>query len=320
LTRNSDRPAKNDKIVIAGAAGLVGQNLTRRLVAQGYRRILGFDKHPANTALLGAGVPGIEVIEADLALPGKWQRHLADANILVLSHAQISGVTYDVFERNNLDATSRLLEAISPDSAPFIIHISSSAVGSQADDFYSRSKRAQEVLVRESGLTHCILRPTLMFGSFDRKHLGWLRRFLERTPIFPVPGDGAFIRQPLYVGDFCDIVMACMAERPASQVFEISGLEHITYIEIIRTIRRVVKARTPIVKIPYSMFWGLLWIAGKVLRDPPFTTQQLEALVLPETFPMFDWPTRFGVRHTPFEDALRASFLDPEVGHIALEF
>jgi uncharacterized protein YbjT (DUF2867 family) len=193
-------------------------------------------------------------------------------------------------------------------------------VHSKADDFYTRSKKMQEEIVRSSGLAHCVLRPTLMFGWFDRKHLGWLRRFLDRTPIFPVPGTGAFVRQPLYVGDFCDIVIACINEQPKGEVFDISGREEVTYLEIIRTLKGVVGARTPIVKIPYRLFWALLWVAGKVLRDPPFTTQQLEALVIPETFPVFDWPARFGVRQTPFEKAVRITFLDPDNSRVELEY
>ena len=27
-----------------------------------------------------------------------------------------------------------------------------------------------------------------MFGWFDRKHLGWLSRFMSKVPIFPIPG------------------------------------------------------------------------------------------------------------------------------------
>ena len=41
-----------------------------------------------------------------------------------------------------------------------------------------------------------------MFGWFDRKHLGWLARFMCRVPVFPIPGSGEYLRQPLYVGDF----------------------------------------------------------------------------------------------------------------------
>jgi len=39
-----------------------------------------------------------------------------------------------------------------------------------------------------------VLRPTLMFGWFDRKHVGWLKRFMERMPVFPIPGDGRMWR------------------------------------------------------------------------------------------------------------------------------
>ena len=47
-----------------------------------------------------------------------------------------------------------------------------------------------------------------MFGWFDRKHLGWLARFMQRAPVFPIPGDGRYLRQPLYVGDLCNVIAA----------------------------------------------------------------------------------------------------------------
>src|SRR3546814_4955123 len=71
---------------------------------------------------------------------------------------------------------------------PYLVHVSSSVVNSQAVDFYTESKKAQEKLVVEAGIPHATLRPTLMFGWFDRKHLGWLARFMKRVPVFPIPG------------------------------------------------------------------------------------------------------------------------------------
>ena len=43
-----------------------------------------------------------------------------------------------------------------------------------------------------------ILRPTLMFGWFDRKHLGWLARFMQKAPVFPihVPGKPIVPEEP----------------------------------------------------------------------------------------------------------------------------
>jgi nucleoside-diphosphate-sugar epimerase len=57
------------KIVITGAAGLVGQNLSPRLVGRGYH-VVGIDKHRRNLAILRELHPGIEAIEADLAIEG----------------------------------------------------------------------------------------------------------------------------------------------------------------------------------------------------------------------------------------------------------
>ena len=41
-------------------------------------------------------------------------------------------------------------------------------------------------------------------------------------------------------------------------------------------------------------------------RDPPFTTSQLEALVMPEVFEVIDWPAIFGVTATPIDRGARA--------------
>ena len=43
--------------------------------------------------------------------------------------------------------------------------------------------------ISETGIPCVVLRPTLMFGWFDRKHLGWLSRFMSAG--FPTGNDNA---------------------------------------------------------------------------------------------------------------------------------
>jgi nucleoside-diphosphate-sugar epimerase len=159
-----------------------------------------------------------------------------------------------------------------------------------------------------------------MFGWFDRKHLGWLSRFMKKAPVFPVPGNGRFLRQPLYAGDFCDIIRVCLDERRDGGVYNISGQEKIDYIDLIRLVRDASGARTPIVKIPYHAFWLMLWAYGLIDRNPPFTTKQLEALVTPDEFAAIDWPGIFGVRATPLAEAMHETFAHPRYSSIVLEF
>jgi nucleoside-diphosphate-sugar epimerase len=311
---------KDRRIVLPGGAGLVGQNLAARLTAAGYTNIVVLDKHRANLEVLRRVQPRVQAHSADLSQPGDWQRHFEGAEVVVLLQAQIGGNDLQDFVRNNVDATRLVLQTMRDAGVPYLVHVSSSVVESSADDFYTQTKREQERVVLEAGLPGPILRPTLMFGWFDRKHLGWLARFMKRVPVFPIPGHGRYMRQPLYVGDFCRIIIGCIEQRVPSGVFNISGHERIDYIDIIRHLKRVTGARASIVRIPYAVFHALLGAWSLFDRNPPFTTQQLAALIAKDEFEVIDWPGLFGVPCTPFAQAIAETFNHPEFGHVELEF
>lgn len=307
------------KVVITGAAGLIGQNLVARLKTRRDLELVGIDKHRANVELFRKVHPGVTIIEADLSRPGAWSECFDGADAVLINQAQIGGLLADEFEANNVIATKEILAAIRTYGVPYFVGISSSVVNSMADDFYTRSKTAQERLFDASAVPHVTLRPTLMFGWFDRKHLGWLRRFMDRTLVFPIPGNGQYARQPLYAGDFVSIIIASVEQRKTG-VFDISGLEQIAYGDLIAMIHDIVRSRARIVHIPYKLFWLLLWLYSLVDRDPPFTTRQLEALVIPETFPVIDWPKEFGIAATPLRHALTETYLNPDLSAIALSY
>ena len=67
-----------------------------------------------------------------------------------------------------------------------------------AKDTYSETKRQAEQLVRQSDVPFTMLRPPLMFGCFDVKHLGHILRLLQRTPVMPIPGSGRYLHWDVY--------------------------------------------------------------------------------------------------------------------------
>ena len=310
----------NGKIIVTGGAGLVGQNLIPRLVERGHGPIIAIDKHESNTATLAKLNPGVEVIKADLAKLGAWEKAFAGARTLVLSHAQIGALDEKPFIDNNVTATQNVIAAAKTSGIANVVHISSSVVNSLVRDFYTETKKVQEKLAVETGLPTSVLRPTLMFGWFDRKHLGWLARFMQRSAVFPVPGNGQYLRQPLYVGDFCNIIASCVESPRPGETFNISGRETIPYIELIRAVKAATKSSTRVVCIPYTLFWILLRTYAVADKDPPFTTRQLEALVIPETFEVIDWPAIFDIRATPLAEALRETFQHPVYSNVVLDF
>ena len=307
------------KIVITGAAGLVGQNLLPRLKSKHLGELVAIDKHPQNTAILKQLHPELRVIHADLAQPGPWHLELEGCTHLVIGHAQIGGLYPAEYVRNNITATERLLEAALRYRVPYAVSISSSVVNSIAVDDYTETKKAQEALNAASGIKQVVLRPTLMFGWFDRKHVGWLARFMQKVPVFPIPGNGKFLRQPLYAGDFSDIVASAL-ETEITGAYNITGMERIDYIDLIRLVKQATGAKAHLQKVPYQLFWLLLKTNALWDKNPPFTTKQLEALVTPDVFEVIDWPAIFGVRATPLRDAIFETFRDPRYASVSLEF
>jgi nucleoside-diphosphate-sugar epimerase len=310
---------KDAQIVLTGAAGLVGQNLLVELKAQGFTRLVAIDKHAHNLRILRTLHADVATIEADLAEPGAWQDAFAGAACVVQLHAQITGKYPQEFVRNNVEATRHVLDAMRRHAVPYLVHISSSVVNSVAADDYTNTKKAQEKLVADSGIAHCILRPTLMFGWFDPKHLGWLARFMAKTPVFPIPGDGRYARQPLYERDFCRCIAVCLERRPNGAVYDVCGDTRIDYIDIIRTIKRVKNLRTLIMRIPYGLFRALLRLYALFSGKPPFTAAQLDALAAGDEFEGVDTAAVFGVTQTPFEEAVRESYCDAHYSRIVLQ-
>ena len=310
---------KSTRIVLPGGAGLVGQNLVAQLKRQGYSNLVVLDKHRSNLEILRKMHPDIVAEYADLADHNGWDKHLAGAEAVVMLQAQIGGNDYTQFQRNNIDSTRHVLGAMKANGVPYLVHISSSVVESVANDWYTNTKKEQERMAVECGIPNVVLRPTLMFGWFDRKHLGWLSRFMQKIPVFPIPGHGRYMRQPLYAGDFSNIIVSCIEKRITGN-FNISGREQVDYIDIIREIKLAIRANTLILNIPYWLFHALLSIWAVFDSDPPFTTQQLSALVAHDEFEVIDWPGIFGVTPTPFAKAIDVTYNDPAYSQVVLNF
>jgi nucleoside-diphosphate-sugar epimerase len=311
----------NKKIIITGGAGIVGINLVKALVEKNTSNIHVIDKNHYNLNLLKKLFPSITTHHYDLSKKGKWENIFVKKSHVFMLHAQISSLNWQDFKKNTIDSTQNVLIVIRKKgiSSSDIIHVSSSVVNSMADDYYVRSKKIQENLVQKFSKNILILRPTLMFGLFDRKHLGWLSRFMRKFPIFPIPGNGQYIRQPLFVEDFVKILASTLFIKKKG-ILDISGKEQITYISIIKEIKKIQKSKTLIIKIPYIFFYILLKIWALFDRNPPFTIYQLQALTIPEVFPTADWENIFNVKTTKFRIAVTRTYGNNKYKDIKLRF
>ena len=308
---------------LSGGAGLVGLNLIALLQQLNPEwQLLVVDKKREAVQAGRKLFPAVEFLCEDLTRSEgmQWPERLAGCDACVMLQAEIGNTDPTQFERNNILTTEVVLEQLKRHAIQRLVHISSSVVNSVATDHYTTTKRAQEKLVQHSWPGVVILRPTLMFGWFDRKHLGWLARFMQKLPVFPIPGSGRFIRQPLYVGDFCQVIQSCLEQPQLSGTYDITGLEQVSYISMMRQLRQAVNARTWIIHLPIPLFGWLLQLWALISRKPAFTRSQLPALTAGDEFQVIDWPGIFSVQPTELADALRMTYQDPRYSQVVLPF
>lgn len=296
------------KIVITGSAGLVGMNLLAMMHDEGLSRkneIIAIDKNPNNIRLAKKLFPEMKFTVADLSEYGKWDKYFKDTDIVIQLQAQIASPYADPYIKNNIVSVNNVIEACKKHNIKHLIHASSSQALSVAKDDYTYTKRAGENLVHYSGVPHTIFRPTLMYGCFDIKHLGYITSIMEKSPILPIPGHGRYTRQPLYVKDFCSIIIRTIHRGPDNKVHDIIGKEKIYFIDIMRMIRKEKRIFRIFIKIPISIFIKLLNLYAFIFRKRPFVPDQLRAMTIGDIFRTDDWEMKFGVKHTKLSVALK---------------
>lgn len=311
------------KIFLPGGAGLVGLNLIALLQSR-YPSwdLLVVDKKREAVLIAQKLFPTVSFLIEDLTETDgqQWPMIVQGCDACVMLQAEIGNTDPSQFERNNVLSTEVVLRELKRANIKHLVHVSSSVVNSAATDLYTSTKRQQEQLVLQQWPDAIVLRPTLMFGWFDRKHLGWLARFMRKIPLFPIPGSGQFIRQPLYVGDFCVLIQRCLENEGLCGVYDITGFEKVSYLNLMRQLRRAVGSRTLIIHLPIPIFGALLQLWALVSHQPAFTRSQLKALTAGDEFEVINWPEVFSVRPTPLSEALRITYQDPRFSQVEMPF
>ncbi|MFA5020212.1 MAG: NAD-dependent epimerase/dehydratase family protein [Candidatus Pacearchaeota archaeon] len=288
------------KIIITGAGGLVGLSLLTKIDSLKYQ-ITAIDKNKNNLRIAKKINPRIKTICVDVSKNGSWEREFKGCDVVIQLQAQISSPLRIDYIKNNIESVKNIIKICEKYKIKHLIHLSSSVVMSVARDDYSETKTSGEKLVKDSKLKYTIFRPPLMYGEFDIKHLGFLANILDKSPVFPVPGSGKYIRQPLFVYDLVEIILNCLEAPAKNQSFNIISKEKIYFIELIKEIARQRGQKRVFINIPLPIFSVLLKTYSLLFRKNPYEKSQLYALIAGDVFPVENWEKEFNVIYTPFK-------------------
>jgi NADH dehydrogenase len=257
---------------VTGAFGYSGRYIATRLLEQGQTVItLTNSMNRANP--FGGKVRAYPLAFAD---PGKLAAALAGVDVLyntywvrfnhrTFTHAQAVQNTLALFEAARRAGVRR------------VVHVSITNPSEASPLEYFSGKAQLERALQASGLSHAILRPTVLFGREDIliNNIAWA---LRRFPFFAVFGDGAYRLQPVHVDDLADLAVT-EGMRTENAVINAIGPETFAYRDLVHAVGTAIGRPRPLVNVSPGMgcFFGKL--LGVFMRDTFITREEIRGLM-----------------------------------------
>lgn len=174
-----------------------------------------------------------------------------------------------------VDDLKRLIDAARRAGVRRFVHVSVSNASLDSTLGYYHGKARVDAALRESGLSHAIVRPTLVVGPYDvlSGNIAW---FLRHFPVFPVPASDARL-QPITLAD-CGRVIVDAAQADDDQDIDAAGPEVYTFREYIELLARACHVRRLIFGAPDWLALAGIRLAEFFLRDVVLTREELLGL------------------------------------------
>jgi len=321
---NHPPPPFQGRILITGATGFLGHNLSPYLARRGYR-LRALVRPTSNYAFLEK--LGIELAWGDVR---DWKAvQAAVEGCQAVIHA--AGLfrfwgPYRNFFAINVQGTAHMLEAAYQAGVRRFIHISTIAVVGcpqpgtviteetpcHPQDAYQHSKLDAEELAllyhEDVGLPVIVLRPGAFYGPWG--HYAFNRLFFED----PLKGlavrihHGRHLTFPVFVPDLVRVIETTLTQGRLGEVYNVAG-KSLTHREINGIISRLMGRRDWYVNVPAGLMLTLArawtWLSQYTGREPYYPLN-----LAPYVF--CDWNVssekakrELGFRPTPFEEGAR---------------
>jgi UDP-glucose 4-epimerase len=251
------------RALVTGCAGFIGSQLSERLLADGHE-VVGLDcltdYYPTSIKRANLEIARnhlrFKFIEADLVQVDLSS--LVEGIDVIYHQAAQPGVrgswgkSFDIYIRNNISATQRLLEAVKDRPLRKFVYASSSSVYGDAEAYptseealprpvspYGATKLAAEHLVslycRNYGLPTLALRYFTVYGPRHRPDMAFhrfIRSALESRPI-EIYGDGEQTRDFTFIADALDANVAAGDSAGSGVALNIGGGSRVSVNQVI---------------------------------------------------------------------------------------
>jgi nucleoside-diphosphate-sugar epimerase len=229
------------RLAIIGASGEVGFRLIQRL--SGRYHINAIVRDPAKRDFIALNNVDVHVVNdiSDIdALKTAFENCIVVINAAYIHFAQ------------------KIHEALSgagDNTVQQVIFTGSTGIYTKLESRSAQDKMVAEAFIRDRfTVPWTILRATMIYGHADDRNFGRLLKFINRSVIVPVIGDGSALIQPVYIFDLVELMDRSILNRSAyNHAFDVAGAKAYSSYKIFRLCADLLGKRRVFVKIHYRV-------------------------------------------------------------------
>ncbi len=308
------------RIFLTGATGFVGGHLLRRLLKDGHS-VRALTHHTASGSgprlrqLQSEYPESLTLAEGDIVNVGSLSPGVQGCDAVV----HLVGIIFETrgasFERIHVLGTENVVRAAQAANVKRFVQMSALGARPHSVSAYQRTKYRGEEAVRNSGISHVILRPSLIFGEGDG-FVSQMAGIMKSAPLFrPVVGTGQYRFRPIYIDD----VVECFAQSSSSaaasgQTIELVGGEELTLEELLLRVAECIGVHKPAVRVPMALMKMAATAMNYLPFRPQVTIDQLRMLEEGSTADPERMMRIFGILPVKFSEGLGRYLCNPIPG------
>ena len=207
----------------------------------------------------------------------------------------------------NIRFSTLLVEAAVKNSVPWLIGVHTTGRYSKFKSASSEYIAIEDKLLAERKIDLTILRPTMIYGSMRDKNMSKLVKFLDKSPVFPIFGDGSNLMQPVRAQDlgkaYYDVLKN--REKTMNKEYNLSGADEIRYEQIINVVSGYLNKKTYLIKLPIKLSYGFTKMANKIIPKFPINEEQVLRMQEDKVFSHEDAKKDFGYSPSSFKEGIK---------------
>jgi NADH dehydrogenase len=260
------------RAAVTGAFGYSGRYISRRLLDGGHSVLTLTNSVRRDNPFGGK----IDAFPFHFDEPERLAETLQGTDVLINTYWV--RFNHRLFNHDEAVANTKILFRAAKDAGVRrIVHLSITNPDIHSDLPYFRGKAELELFLASLGVSHCILRPAVLFGKEDVlvNNIAWSLRHL---PVFGVFGKGDYKLQPIYVDDLA----AAAVEKSGgewNETINAIGPETFTYRELVETVRRSLGLKRLVVGVPPGLGYLACRATGLLVRDVIITRHEIRGLM-----------------------------------------